>query len=282
MKIAISLESTCDLSKDLIDKYGFKIIPFHITLGERTFVDGELTTEEMFDYVDKTGTLPKTNAINEFEYTDYFANLRKEYDAVIHISLSSCISSSCSNAIRASQNLENVFVVDSLSLSTGISLLAIYAKELVDAGLDAKTIAQKVQERTSKVQASFVLERLDYLHKGGRCNLLSLLGATILKIRPRIVVNKGKMSSDRKHKGSIEKAVKKYCEGVVEDFNTPDLDKVFITYTTASEEMLETARNTVRERGFKNIYETRAGGTIASHCGAHTLGILYFNDGETK
>ena len=90
------------------------------------------------------------------------------------------------------------------------------------------------------------------------------------------------MSSDRKHKGSIEKAVKKYCEGVVEDFNTPDLDKVFITYTTASEEMLETARNTVRERGFKNIYETRAGGTIASHCGAHTLGILYFNDGETK
>lgn len=282
MKIAISLESTCDLSKDLIDKYGFKVIPFHITLGESTFVDGEVTTEEMFDYVDKTGTLPKTNAINEFEYTDYFANLRKEYDAVVHISLSSCISSSCSNAIRASQNLENVFVVDSLSLSTGISLLAIYAKELVDAGLDAKTIAQKVQERTSKVQASFVLERLDYLHKGGRCNLLSLLGATILKIRPRIVVKKGKMSSDRKHKGSIEKAVKKYCEGVIEDFNTPDLDKVFITYTTASEEMLETARNAVRERGFKNIYETRAGGTIASHCGAHTLGILYFNDGETK
>ncbi len=282
MKIAISLETTCDLTKELIDEYGFKIIPFHITLGERSFVDGEVSTKEMFDYVDETGTLPKTNAINEFEYTEYFEELKKEYDNVVHISLSSCISSSCSNAIRASQNVEGVYVVDSLSLSTGISLLAMYAKDLVDQGLEASVIAQKVQERVNKVQASFVLERLDYLHKGGRCNLLSLLGATILKIRPRIVVKNGKMSSDRKHKGSIERATKKYCEGVLEDFNTPDLDRVFITYTTANEEMLESARSAVRERGFKRIYETRAGGTIASHCGAHTLGILYFNDGEIK
>ena len=282
MKIAISLETTCDLTKELIAEYGFKIIPFHITLGERTFVDGEVTTKEMFDYVDKTGTLPKTNAINEFEYTEYFEELKKEYDSVIHIALSSCISSSCSNAIRASQNVEGVFVVDSLSLSTGISLLAMYAKDLVDQGLEVSEIAKKVQDRASKVQASFVLERLDYLHKGGRCNLFSLLGATILKIRPRIVVKNGKMSSDRKHKGSIERATKKYCEGVIEDFNTPDLDRVFITYTTASEEMLETARKAVKERGFKRIYETRAGGTVASHCGAHTLGILYFNDGENK
>ncbi len=282
MKIAISLESTCDLSKEIIEKNEFKIIPFHITLGEKTFVDGEVSTKEMFDYVDQTGTLPKTNAINEFEYTEYFESLKKDYDAVIHISLSSCISSSCSNAIRAAQSVENVFVVDSLSLSTGIALLALYAKELVEAGEEPSVIAQKLQERTSKVQASFVLERLDYLHKGGRCNLLSLLGATVLKIRPRIVVKNGKMSSDRKHKGTIERAVKKYCEGVLEDFNTPDLDKVFITYTTASEEMIELARSAVKERGFKNIYETHAGGTIASHCGAHTLGILYFNDGEVK
>ena len=282
MKIAISLETTCDLTKELIDKNGFKIIPFHITLGERTLVDGEITTEEMFAYVDETGTLPKTNAINEFEYTEHFEELKKEFDAIVHISLSSGISSSCANAMRAAQNVENVFVVDSMSLSTGISLLALYAKELVDQGLDAQTIAQKVQARTSGVQASFVLERLDYLHKGGRCNLLSLLGATILKIRPRIVVKNGKMSSDRKHKGSIEKAVKKYCDGVIEDFNTPDLDKVFITYTTASEEMVEAAKSAVKERGFKHIYETRAGGTIASHCGANTLGVLYFNDGENK
>ena len=282
MKIAISLETTCDLTKELIDKNGFKIIPFHITLGERTLVDGEITTEEMFAYVDETGTLPKTNAINEFEYTEHFEELKKEFDAIVHISLSSGISSSCANAMRAAQNVENVFVVDSMSLSTGIGLLALYAKELVDQGLDAQTIAQKVQARTSGVQASFVLERLDYLHKGGRCNLFSLLGATILKIRPRIVVKNGKMSSDKKHKGSIEKAVKKYCDGVIEDFNTPDLDKVFITYTTASEEMLEAARSAVKERGFKNIYETRAGGTIASHCGANTLGILYFNNGENK
>ncbi len=282
MNIAISLESTSDLTKEIIAEFGFKIIPFHITLGGNTFVDGEVTTQEMFDYVDKTGALPKTNAINEFEYTEYFEELRKEYDSVVHISLSSCISSSCSNAIRAAQNVEGVYVVDSLSLSTGISLLAMYAKELVDAGEEASVIAKKVQDRTSKVQASFVLERLDYLHKGGRCNLFSLLGASILKIRPRIVVKNGKMSSDRKHKGSINRATKAYCEGVLEDFNTPDLERVFITYTSATEEMLEAARKAVKERGFKNIYETCAGGTIASHCGAHTIGILYFNDGENK
>lgn len=280
MNIVVSVESTCDLSKELLQKYDIKLIPFHITLGEKTFLDGEVSIEEMFSYVDKCGTLPKTNAINEFEYAEYFENLKKEYDAIIHISLSSGFSSSCANAKRAAQNLKNVFVIDSQSLSTGIALLAIYASELVQDGFEPSVIAEKVQNRISSVQASFVLERLDYLHKGGRCNLFTMLGASILKIRPRIVVKNGKMGSDKKYKGNMGKTVRKYCEGVFEDFNTPDYDKVFITYTTATPEMLEEVRKIVLEKGFKNVYETRAGGTIASHCGANTLGVLYFNDGE--
>ena len=279
MKIAVSVETTCDLTKELLQKYDIKQIPFHITLGDKMFLDGEISTEEMFDYVDKTGTLPKTNAINEFGYTEYFENLKKEYDAIIHISLSSGLSSSCSNAKRAAQNLKDVFVIDSESLSTGIGLLAIYACDLVNEGYEPSVIAEKVQARVQSVQASFVVERLDYLHKGGRCNLFTLLGATILKIRPRIVVKNGKMGSDKKFKGNMGKVVRKYCESVFEDFNNADLDKVFITYTTATEEMLEEVRNAVSEKGFKNIYETRAGGTIASHCGANTLGVLFFNDG---
>ena len=192
MKIAISVESTNDLSKDLLQKYDIKLIPYHITLGNKSFLDGEMSTEDLFSHVDETKTLPKTNAINEFEYIEYFQEIKKEYDAVIHISLSSCLSSSCANAKRASQNVENVFVIDSQSLSTGIGLLAIYARELALEGIDPSLIVKKVQDRIEKLQVSFVIEKLEYLHKGGRCNLLSLLGATIFHIKPRIVVKNGK------------------------------------------------------------------------------------------
>ncbi|MBE7081170.1 MAG: DegV family protein [Clostridiales bacterium] len=280
MKIAISVESTNDLSKELLQKYDIKVIPYHITLGNKSFLDGEMSTVDLFAHVDETKTLPKTNAINEFEFIEYFQSIKKDYDAVIHVSLSSGLSSSCANAKRASQNVENVFVIDSQSLSTGIGLLAIYASELALEGLEPSIIVQKVQDRVRDLQVSFVIERLDYLHKGGRCNLLSLLGATIFKIRPRIVVKNGKMSSDKKYKGSMAKVVKKYCEDVLEENSKPELDKVFLTYTTATPEMIEQARAVLVEKGFKNIYETHAGCTIASHCGANTLGILFFNSQE--
>ena len=280
MRIAVSVESTSDLSKESLKENDIKVIPYHITLGDKTFKDGELSTQELFAFADKNKILPKTNAINEFEYTEYFEELRKDYDAVIHICLSSGLSSSCANAKRASQNVEGVYVVDSLSLSTGIGLLTLYACDLVKQGVEASEIAKKLEQRLTKLQVSFVIERLDYLYKGGRCNALSLLGANILKIRPRIVVSNGKMGSDKKYRGAMEKVVSKYCHEVLEEFNTPSLDTVFITYTTATEEMVAVAKQALKEKGFKNIYETTAGCTIASHCGAHTLGILYFNDGN--
>ncbi len=277
MKIAISVESTNDLSKELLLKYDIKVIPYHINLNNKEILDGEISAQEMFDIVDEIKTLPKTNAVNEFEFVEYFQNIKKEYDAIIHISLSSALSSTCANAMRAAQNVENVYIIDSQTLSTGIGLLAIYARELANEGLDVSLIAQKVQDKVNNVQASFVIERLDYLHKGGRCNLFALFGATLFKIRPRIVVKNGKMSSDKKYKGSMAKVVKKYCEDVLEEYPNAELDKVFITYTTATQDMIEQARAVLVEKGFKNIYETHAGCTIASHCGANTLGILFFN-----
>lgn len=280
MKIAISVESTNDLSKELLKKYDISVIPYNIVLGDKEFKDGELSTEEMFEYVDKYNTLPKTNAINEYTYTEYFEELKKEYDAVVHIALSSGITSSCGNAFRATKNVENTYAVDSMSLSTGIGLLAMYARELADAGVEPSEIAKKVQDRAGKLQVSFVVERLDYLHKGGRCSSVALLGANILKIRPRIILKEGKMISDKKYRGQMGSVIAKYCAETLAEFSTPDLDKVFITYTTATEDMLSAARTALESAGFKNIYETRAGGTIASHCGANTLGILYFNDGE--
>ncbi len=282
MKVAVSVESTNDLSRELLEKYDIKVIPYTITLGDMTFKDGEHTTAEMFEYVDKFGTLPKTTALNEYEYTEFFEELLKSYDAVVHICLSSGITSSCGNAERAAKNVKNAYVVDSQSLSTGIGLLAIYARELADEGVPAAEIAEKAQARAAKLQVSFVLERLDYLHKGGRCTSLQLLGANLLRIRPRIILRDGKMLSDKKFRGSMGGVVAKYCAETLEDFDTPDLKRVFITYTSATPEMVEAAKNACREAGFREILETRAGGTIASHCGANTLGILYFNDGENK
>ena len=168
MKIAISAETTLDLTKELIDEFNIKILPFTIQLGDRTALDGEISTDEIIDFVNKNKILPKTSAVNVFQYEEHFGNILKEYDAIIHISLSSKLSMACSNAIKASEKFNNVFIIDSRSLSTGIALLAIYAKELVDEGLDAKEIVSLVEKRSPFVQASFELKRLDYLYKGGR------------------------------------------------------------------------------------------------------------------
>ena len=283
MKIAISTESTLDLPKELIEKYEISTIPYEILLGDQTFLDGEKTTQEMFDFVDSTGTLPKTSAINVFRYTEYFEGLLKNYDAVVHITLSSGITSSSNNAQNASKSFKNVYVIDSKALSTGIALLAIYARELANQNVSAEEIYKKVSARVPSLQVSFVVERLDYLHKGGRCSSIALLGANLLKIRPSIKVkcdSDGTMISYKKYRGRIEQCIEKYCADTLTEFNTPDKSIGFITYTTATDEMVEAAENALKNAGFETILKTYAGGTIASHCGAHTLGILYFNDGN--
>ncbi len=280
MKVAISAESTIDLSKELLNEYNIKVVPFNIQLGDKSGVDGEITTDEIISYVNETGVLPKTGAINEYRFNEHFENLLKDYDAIIHFSLSSELSMACSNAQRASNNYDNIFVVDTKSLSTGIALLAIYAKNLVDLGEDAKSIYEKCLKRVPYVQASFELKRLDYLYKGGRCSGLTLFGANLLKIRPQIIVKDGKMIPGKKYRGNFAHVVRNYCQDVLNEFNNPDLSIAFITYTTADNEIVETAKNYLKERGFEKIYVTRAGGTITSHCGEDCLGILYLNDGK--
>ena len=280
MKIAISAESTIDLTKELLNEFDIQIIPYQIQLGDKDGLDGEITTDEIISFVNEKGVLPKTAAINEYRYTEYFESLLKNYDAVVHFTLSSGLSLACTNAKRAAENLKNVFVVDTQSLSTGIALLAIHARELANEGLSAKEIYEKCLARVPFVQASFELKRLDYLHKGGRCSGLTLLGANLLKIRPQILVQDGKMIPGKKYRGNYNHVVKSYCQDVLEKYNTPDLSVGFVTYTTADEEVIETAKQYLKDRGFERIYVTRAGATKTSHCGEDTLGILYINDGN--
>ena len=171
MKIAISVESTVDLSKELIKQYNLEMIPFTVLLGETAYQDGDITSQDIFDFVAKEKVLPRTSAINDFQYREYFDDLlAKGYDAIIHISLSSEISSSCSHALQTATKYDNVYIIDSRSLSTGIALLAIYAAKLRDKGVKPEEIVEKVKARIPYVQASFVIQTLEYLHKGGRCS----------------------------------------------------------------------------------------------------------------
>ncbi len=277
MKIAISAESTIDLTNELKKKFDVSVVPFSVILGDDVKPDGTFQVSEVFDFVEKTGVLPKTTALNEFEYKEYFESLLVDYDAVIHFALSSGITSSCSHAQNAADSLKNVFIVDSKSLSTGIALLAIYARELANKELPVEEVYKKVCEKVDKVRASFVIERLDYLFKGGRCSGMQYFGANILKIRPRIILKDGKMVNDRKYRGPMGSVVTKYCTDILSETVGYDTKMAFLTYTTATPEMIENAKTALKNAGFKKIYETPAGCTIASHCGANTLGIMFFN-----
>ena len=280
MKIAITTETTVDLTPDLLEKFDIKTIPIFVRLGDEELPDGSFPCSQIFDFVKKTKQLPKTSAINSEIYKEFFAEILKDYDAIIHLGLSSGISSTCINAKKAAEEFENVFVIDTLSLSTGVALNCIYVRKLINEGLEPKEIVEKCEARIPFNQTSFVLQEHNYLYKGGRCNSLQLLGSNLLKIKPQIVMENGKMRSNKKFKGTGEALYLKYVEATLEEFHTPDLDTVFITYTTCPDEIVEKIKFALAERGFKNIYVTHAGGTITSYCGQGCLGILYYNDGK--
>ena len=280
MKICISAESTIDLSKELLKQYDIKVKPYTVLLGEDAYADGDISPQDIFDFVQEHKVLPRTCAINEYEYRDFFRECLEEgYDVVIHFSLSSQISTSCSLAEKASTKFDNVYVIDSQSLSTGIALQAIYARKLADKGLSPQEIVEKCKARVPYVQASFVIQTLEYLYKGGRCSGLAMLGATILRIKPQIIVSEGKMAPAKKYFGRKSQVVEAYCKDTLEQFANPDLSVAFVTHTMATPEMVAVAIEALKNRGFKTIYETTAGATITSHCGPQTIGILFINDG---
>ena len=279
MRVAISAESTIDLPKALLAEWDIHTVPFTIMMGQDTYLDGEIEPTKVFEYADKTGNLAKTSAVNIFQFKEHFKTLLSKYDAVVHVSISSKISSAYQNAVSASKDFENVYVIDSLSLSTGIALLAIYGRKLASKGYEAKEIYEKLLARVPADQASFSLESVNYLYKGGRCSALAMLGANLLRIKPEIYVKDGAMIAGKKYRGPMKKVVMSYVNDTLEAFDNPDLEQVFITYSTAPEEVLVAVEARLKEVGFKRINKTHAGGTISAYCGPHCLGILYFNDG---
>lgn len=279
MDIQITADSTIDLSDEIKGKYGIKTIGLTVTLGDKDYIDGEnISIYDMLDYTKKTKNLPKTGAISVERYKAFFAELSNAETAIIHFTISSEMSSCYDFATKASKEFENVYVVDTRCLSTGMAQLAIKARKLAESGKSPREIFEVVQTLANeeKVECSFILDNLKMLYKGGRCSAVQMFGANILRLKVCIGVHGGKMVVDGKYRGSLETCVKNYIKDTLE--KSPDYDDYccFISYTTASEKVLNSAVEAVKKYGhFQNIYLTVAGATEASHCGENTLGILY-------
>lgn len=280
MNIGLSAETTCDLTPELKKELDLNIVPFTVLLGDKQYFDGEISIQNIFDFVSKNKVLPKTSAVNEYQYTEHFNKLLKRYDAIIHISISGDCSSAVENAKKVASNMKNVYVIDSRSLSTGISLLLFYAKKLIDKNIEVTEIVNKVNAEIKNVNASFVLDKLDYLYRGGRCNALQLLGANLLKLHPEIIMEGGKNTPYKKVRGNISTVVSTYCDDILSHFSNPDKNIAFVTHANAPQEIIDIAYNKLKTAGFKRILTTTAGCTVASHCGPNCIGILYINNSK--
>ena len=275
--IVITSDSTSDLSSELRQRYNINILPLGVTLGGKVYKDGvDITPDDIYAHHDKTGELPKTTAANVDEFYNFFKKFADEGKSVIHFDISSGMSSTFNNARIAAEEFENIYVIDSANLSTGIGLLVVAAAEMVNEGLEAEEIVAKINDMVPKVDASFVIDNLEYLYKGGRCSALAAFGANMLKLKPCIEVKNGAMGVGKKYRGRYADVLKTYVSERLGDGSDIDNSRVFVTHAGCDEEIVKQVVEQVKESGiFKEVFLTRAGCTVSSHCGANTLGVLF-------
>ncbi len=281
MSIKITADSTCDLGTALTERYNVGIMPLTVLLGESVYHDGvDITPQMIFDYVSATNVLPKTSAPSVEDYTNFFAKEIEGYNYLIHFNISSKASASNSNAQQAAKSFGGkVFVVDSEALSTGQGLLVLKACDLAADGMKPAKIVDKVNELRPKVNTSFVPDRLDYLHKGGRCSLAALMGAKILKLHPLIEMADGQLFAKKKYMGSLDVCIRKYIGDLVTQYPSYDKKRCFITHSSAEPETVAKAREIVENSfEFEEVIETVAGCVVTSHCGKNTLGVLFITE----
>ncbi|MBQ8881277.1 MAG: DegV family protein [Oscillospiraceae bacterium] len=277
MNIKIMSDSTCDLSKELLEKHNISIVPLTVIKNDQAFSDGiTITTDEIFAHVAAGGGLCTTAAIGVLEYQEKFAEFADKYDAVIHINISSELSSSYQNASLAAQEFDNVVTIDSRNLSTGQGLVVLKACELAQNATSVEEIKEKLIDFTGKIESSFLLDRLDYMVKGGRCTAVVALGANLLGLKPCIEVKDGKMGVVKKYRGNYAKSLASYVRDRLANRDDLDRTHLFVTHTPVSDECLHSVEAAVAEHAdFENIYWTTAGCTISCHCGPGTLGVLF-------
>ena len=277
MKIKILSDSTCDLSVELLEKYNITLVPLTVIKNGEAFSDGvNITPADIFAHVAAGGDLCSTTAMNVGEYCEWFSKYASDYDGIIHINIGSGFSSSYQNACLAAEEFENVRVVDSKNLSTGQGLVVLKACELAKECESLDELHEKVQAFTSRVEASFLLDQLGYMVKGGRCSSVVALGANLLNLKPCIEVKDGKMSVVKKYRGNYAKSLANYVKDRLADREDLDRSTLFVTGTPVTDECLEAVKNAVDAYAdFNNIYWTEASCTVSCHCGPGTLGVLF-------
>ncbi len=277
MRVKIISDSTCDLSPELLERYDIAITPLCVIKDGKEFHDGvDITPADIFTHVDGGGELCSTAAVSQFEYTQMFTRYAKEYDEVVQINIGSNFSCCYQNACLAAQDFDNVYVVDSGNLSTGQGLLVVAAAKFAQQGVSGIEIAERVRALVPKVEASFLIERLDYMRKGGRCSTVAALGANLLKLKPCIEVREGKMSVCKKYRGSFEKCIRQYVKERLDGRTDIAGDLAFITHPACQKNVVDAAMEEAARYGaFDEVIETHAGCTVSCHCGPDTLGILF-------
>ena len=278
-KVRIVTDSTCDLTKELAERFNIVITPLCIILDDVSYFDGvDLTPDQIYEWADKNGKTPKTAAISYEKFTEQIKPFMDADEDVIYIGISEDMSTTCNVARLVGQDFSKgrLFVVDSKNLSTGVGLQVIRAAELAAQGLDAETIVKKIEEARDKVRASFVVDTMTYLARGGRCNGAVAFAANTLKIHPSIRVVDGKMIQGKKYRGNMDKVLLSYVKDE-EELQKADKTRVFITHSGSEPEIVQSIYDYVKSLGyFDEILTTRAGGVISSHCGYGTLGVLYY------
>lgn len=277
MNIKITSDSTCDLSAELLEKYNITLVPLTVIKDGNAYKDGiDITPADIFAHVAGGGDLCSTTAMNMGEYEEWFSKFASDYDGVLHINIGSGFSSSYQNACLAAEEFENVRVIDSMNLSTGQGLVVLKACELAKECQTLDELQEKVQAFTSRVEASFLLDQLGYMVKGGRCSSVVALGANLLNLKPCIEVKNGKMSVVKKYRGNYAKSLASYIKDRLADRDDLDRATLFVTRTPVTDVCLEAVKDAVDTYAdFENIYWTEAGCTVSCHCGPGTLGVLF-------
>ena len=275
--IKITTDSTCDLPVELLEQHHISVIPLGIVKGDRLFHDGvDIRTADIAAHVDAGGDITTTNAVNIADYEALFRREMKQHEAVIHINIGMGFSSCYQNAKLAAEEVPEVYVVDSANLTVGHGFLVLAAARAAEEGRSVTEILGMLEEMTGRVETSFVLDRLDYMKKGGRCSAVTLLGANLLKLHPCVEVIDGKMSVTKKYRGSIEKVVGDYVRDRLEGRTDIDTSMVFLVDSCADDHLASIAREALQRDGrFGKIVEAKAGCTIFCHCGPGTLGIIF-------
>ena len=278
--VKIISDSTCDLSPELIAKYDIDILPLHILLGEDEYEDGRnITPQQIYDWSDAHKTTPKTSAPSLAEAIDLFRPYIEEKREIVCFSISGSMSTSGNVMRLAAEELEAsdlVTVVDSANLSTGIGLLVIEAAIMAEKGQSAAEIAATIESLKPNVRASFVVDTLTYLYRGGRCNAVSAMAGGVLRLHPKIVVENGAMDASKKYRGKINSVIMSYVKDMEEDLKSARPERVFITHSGCDRDTVNAVRSCLESLGiFHEILETRSGGVVSSHCGPGTLGVLF-------